>query len=77
MRLGQRLSGGLAVEPGAKPAGARKAEVIRLVLPKGEEALYGETVDRRLKKLAVGARLQGARWRTVPMLPIASSWGRI
>lgn len=51
MRLGQRLSGGLAVSLERSRLG-RHGDVIRLTLPKGEEALYGETVDRRLRKLA-------------------------
>jgi exopolyphosphatase/guanosine-5'-triphosphate,3'-diphosphate pyrophosphatase len=51
MRLGQRLSGGLAR---ALERSSLECEsgVLRLVLRKGEEALYGETVDRRLKRLA-------------------------
>jgi exopolyphosphatase/guanosine-5'-triphosphate,3'-diphosphate pyrophosphatase len=51
MRLGQRLSGGLAagLERSALSCGGG---VLRLVLKKGEEALHGETVDRRLKRLA-------------------------
>jgi exopolyphosphatase / guanosine-5'-triphosphate,3'-diphosphate pyrophosphatase len=51
MRLGQRLSGGLASSL-ERSRLEREGDVIRLVLPEGEEALYGETVDRRLKKLA-------------------------
>ncbi|MBV8685180.1 MAG: Ppx/GppA family phosphatase [Alphaproteobacteria bacterium] len=51
MRLGQRLSGGLAATL-RRTALARGGNVIRLFLPPGEEALYGETVDRRLRKLA-------------------------
>lgn len=51
MRLGQRLSGGLASSL-ERSRLEREGDVIRLVLPKGEEALYGETVDRRLRKLA-------------------------
>jgi exopolyphosphatase/guanosine-5'-triphosphate,3'-diphosphate pyrophosphatase len=51
MRLGQRLSGGLASSL-ARTALTRNAGLLRLVLPRGEEALYGETVDRRLKRLA-------------------------
>jgi exopolyphosphatase / guanosine-5'-triphosphate,3'-diphosphate pyrophosphatase len=51
MRLGQRLSGGLAASL-ERSRLERDGDVIRLVLPKGEEALYGETVERRLKKLA-------------------------
>jgi exopolyphosphatase/guanosine-5'-triphosphate,3'-diphosphate pyrophosphatase len=51
MRLGQRLSGGLASSL-ERSSLSRKGDVIRLTLAKGEEALYGETVDRRLRKLA-------------------------
>jgi exopolyphosphatase/guanosine-5'-triphosphate,3'-diphosphate pyrophosphatase len=51
MRLGQRLSGGLAVSL-ERSALSRKGDVLRLTLRKGEEALYGETVERRLKRLA-------------------------
>jgi exopolyphosphatase / guanosine-5'-triphosphate,3'-diphosphate pyrophosphatase len=51
MRLGQRLSGGLASSL-ERSRLEREGDVIRLVLPKEEEALYGETVDRRLRKLA-------------------------
>ncbi|MEA3065004.1 MAG: exopolyphosphatase / guanosine-5-triphosphate,3-diphosphate pyrophosphatase, partial [Sphingomonadales bacterium] len=49
MRLGQRLSGGLAASL-ERSRLEREGDVVRLVLPKGEEALFGETVDRRLKK---------------------------
>jgi exopolyphosphatase/guanosine-5'-triphosphate,3'-diphosphate pyrophosphatase len=51
MRLGQRLSGGLAsgLERTALECGGG---TLRLLLHKGEEALYGETVERRLKRLA-------------------------
>lgn len=51
MRLGQRLSGGLS---GALDRSrlVREGDAIVLVLPKGEGDLYGETVDRRLAKLA-------------------------
>ncbi|HEX8572176.1 MAG TPA: Ppx/GppA family phosphatase [Allosphingosinicella sp.] len=51
MRLGQRLSGGLASSL-ERSRLEREGDVIRLVLPKREEALYGETVERRLRKLA-------------------------
>jgi exopolyphosphatase/guanosine-5'-triphosphate,3'-diphosphate pyrophosphatase len=51
MRLGQRLSGGLA-ESLQRSRLEREGEVLRLTLGRGDEALYGETVDRRLKKLA-------------------------
>jgi exopolyphosphatase/guanosine-5'-triphosphate,3'-diphosphate pyrophosphatase len=52
MRLGQRLSGGLAASL-ERSRLSRKKDVLRLSLPKGEEALYGETVARRLERLAI------------------------
>jgi exopolyphosphatase/guanosine-5'-triphosphate,3'-diphosphate pyrophosphatase len=51
MRVGQRLSGGLAPSL-ERTRLERDGQVIRLALPKADKALYGETVDRRLKKLA-------------------------
>jgi exopolyphosphatase/guanosine-5'-triphosphate,3'-diphosphate pyrophosphatase len=51
MRLGQRLSGGLAVSL-ERSALSRHGGVLALTLRKREAALYGETVDRRLKRLA-------------------------
>jgi exopolyphosphatase/guanosine-5'-triphosphate,3'-diphosphate pyrophosphatase len=51
MRLGQRLSGGLAVSL-ARTTLNCGAGTLTLTLPKGEEALYGETVDRRFRRLA-------------------------
>ena len=51
MRLGQRLGGGA-------PAGLERSRLcirgglLRLELKKGDEALYGESVERRLKTLA-------------------------
>jgi exopolyphosphatase/guanosine-5'-triphosphate,3'-diphosphate pyrophosphatase len=51
MRLGQRLSGGLAAAL-ERTSLSREERVLSLTLPKGEEALYGETVDRRFRKLA-------------------------
>lgn len=51
MRLGQRLSGGLAASL-ERSTLSRRGNMIRLTLRRGEEALYGETVERRLKKLA-------------------------
>ena len=51
MRLGQRLSGGAA--PGLeRSALSRSGDKLRLTLQSGHEALYGETVERRLKNLA-------------------------
>jgi exopolyphosphatase/guanosine-5'-triphosphate,3'-diphosphate pyrophosphatase len=51
MRLGQRLSGGLAVSLDRSRL-SRHDDIVRLTLKKGEEALYGETVARRLERLA-------------------------
>jgi exopolyphosphatase/guanosine-5'-triphosphate,3'-diphosphate pyrophosphatase len=51
MRLGQRLSGGLASSLERSSLACEKG-VLRLTLGRGHGALYGETVDRRLKKLA-------------------------
>ncbi len=50
MRLGQRLSGGLAASLARSRLSCGKG-ILRLCLPKGEEALYGETVDRRFRRL--------------------------
>jgi exopolyphosphatase/guanosine-5'-triphosphate,3'-diphosphate pyrophosphatase len=51
MRLGQRLSGGLA--SALERSGVSQHEDrIRLTLRRGDEALYGETVARRLERLA-------------------------
>ena len=51
MRVGQRLSGGLS--DGLERSSLSRAKgVLRLTLGRGQGALYGETVDRRLKKLA-------------------------
>jgi exopolyphosphatase / guanosine-5'-triphosphate,3'-diphosphate pyrophosphatase len=51
MRLGQRLSGGLS-DGLERSSLSRSKGVLRLTLGRGQGALYGETVDRRLKKLA-------------------------
>lgn len=51
MRLGQRLSGGIAASL-ERSWLSRHEGVIRLTLSKGDEALYGETVARRLERLA-------------------------
>jgi exopolyphosphatase/guanosine-5'-triphosphate,3'-diphosphate pyrophosphatase len=61
MRLGQRLSGGLAAAL-ERTRLSREDGIVRLTLRKGEEALYGETVDRRFKKLAaaLGCRAEVA-----------------
>jgi exopolyphosphatase/guanosine-5'-triphosphate,3'-diphosphate pyrophosphatase len=55
IRVGQRLSGGLASAL-ERSRLEREGDIIRLILRKGEEALYGETVDRRLRKLAASLR---------------------
>jgi exopolyphosphatase/guanosine-5'-triphosphate,3'-diphosphate pyrophosphatase len=51
MRLGQRLSGGLASAL-ERSRLSRHEGALRLTLKKGDEALYGETVARRLERLA-------------------------
>jgi exopolyphosphatase/guanosine-5'-triphosphate,3'-diphosphate pyrophosphatase len=51
MRLGQRLSGGVAASL-ERSRLVLKAGIIRLELPRGEEALFGEAVERRLNTLA-------------------------
>jgi exopolyphosphatase / guanosine-5'-triphosphate,3'-diphosphate pyrophosphatase len=51
MRLGQRLSGGVAASL-ERSRLALKDGLLRLELRKGDEALYGETVERRLRSLA-------------------------
>jgi exopolyphosphatase / guanosine-5'-triphosphate,3'-diphosphate pyrophosphatase len=51
MRLGQRLSGGVAASL-ERSRLARKDGVLRLELRKGDEALFGEAVERRLSTLA-------------------------
>jgi exopolyphosphatase/guanosine-5'-triphosphate,3'-diphosphate pyrophosphatase len=51
MRLGQRLSGGLA-RTLERSRLSRDGDVLSLSLARGEGDLFGETVDRRLAKLA-------------------------
>jgi exopolyphosphatase/guanosine-5'-triphosphate,3'-diphosphate pyrophosphatase len=51
MRLAQRLSGGVATALENSQLSIRRG-VLRLHLPHGDEALYGETVERRLRTLA-------------------------
>ncbi|MFN3387664.1 MAG: Ppx/GppA family phosphatase [Allosphingosinicella sp.] len=51
MRLGQRLSAGLAASL-ERSALEREGDVLRLTLRADEKALYGETVERRMRKLA-------------------------
>lgn len=51
MRLGQRLSAGVA-EPLTETRLERDGDTIRLLLPNGAHSLYGEAVERRLKQLA-------------------------
>ena len=51
MRLGQRLSGGLATGLERSRLSVR-GETLRLTLKKEDEPLYGETVERRFKTLA-------------------------
>lgn len=58
IRLGQRLSGGVAgpLELGALE---RDGEVLRLVLAGKHKALFGEAVERRLRQLANAMGLKG------------------
>jgi exopolyphosphatase/guanosine-5'-triphosphate,3'-diphosphate pyrophosphatase len=51
MRLGQRLGGGLAA-PLESSRLSRDGDAVVLTLPRAERHLFGETVDRRLAKLA-------------------------
>ena len=51
MRLGQRLSGGVAASL-ERSRLVRKDGLLRLELRKGDEALFGEAVERRLANLA-------------------------
>ncbi|HEX8256749.1 MAG TPA: Ppx/GppA family phosphatase, partial [Allosphingosinicella sp.] len=51
MRLGQRLSGGAAAAL-QRSRLLLRGEMLRLELKAGDEAIYGETVQRRLKTLA-------------------------
>jgi exopolyphosphatase/guanosine-5'-triphosphate,3'-diphosphate pyrophosphatase len=51
IRLGQRLSGGVATSLGASRLTFR-GETLRLEISRDQEALFGETVERRLKSLA-------------------------
>ena len=51
MRLGQRLSGGVAASL-ERSRLVRKDGVLRLEFRKGDEALFGEAVERRLDTLA-------------------------
>ena len=61
MRLGQRLSGGVAASL-ERSSIAIDGQTLRLTLKKDESALFGETVDRRLKSLAaaLGCRAEAA-----------------
>jgi exopolyphosphatase/guanosine-5'-triphosphate,3'-diphosphate pyrophosphatase len=57
MRLGQRLSGGLAASL-ERSRLSRHDGVVRLTLGKEDESLYGETVARRLDRLAAALGCQ-------------------
>jgi exopolyphosphatase/guanosine-5'-triphosphate,3'-diphosphate pyrophosphatase len=50
MRLGQRLSGGVAASL-KRSSIAIEGDTLRLTLKAADEGLYGETVERRLKTL--------------------------
>jgi exopolyphosphatase/guanosine-5'-triphosphate,3'-diphosphate pyrophosphatase len=56
MRLGQRLSGGVSTSLERSRLHLAEDE-IRLELPEEQTALFGETVERRLKQLAAAFRL--------------------
>lgn len=58
MRLGQRLSGGVAASL-ERSALAVDGAILRLTLKNDDEGLYGETVERRLKTLAGAMGLKG------------------
>jgi len=58
MRLGQRLSGGMA-RTLKRTRLSREGDVVYLTLAKGEGDLFGETVDRRLAKLASSLGCRG------------------
>ena len=51
MRLGQRLSGGVAASL-ERSRLVRQDGLLRLELRKGDEALFGEAVEKRLSNLA-------------------------
>jgi exopolyphosphatase/guanosine-5'-triphosphate,3'-diphosphate pyrophosphatase len=51
MRLGQRLSGGVAASL-KRSSITIEGDMLRLTLRAVDEGLYGETVDRRLRTLA-------------------------
>ena len=59
MRLGQRLSGGVASVL-KKTKLSLSEGTVRLIAPRGEEALVGDAVERRMTRLADAvARLPG------------------
>ena len=51
MRLGQRLSGGVA-GPLSQSRIALDSEALTLILPQDQQSLYGEAVERRHRQLA-------------------------
>jgi exopolyphosphatase/guanosine-5'-triphosphate,3'-diphosphate pyrophosphatase len=59
MRLGQRLSGGVAASL-KRSSIAIEGDTLRLTLNAADEGLYGETVDRRLRTLAGAMDLKAA-----------------
>jgi len=59
MRLGQRLSGGVAAGL-ERTALSVEGDTLRLSIQPGDEALYGETVERRFKTLAAALGLKPA-----------------
>lgn len=64
MRLGQRLSAGVA-EPLTETRLQRDGDIIRLLLPNGASSLYGEAVERRLRQLATA---MGCRYEMIASL---------
>jgi exopolyphosphatase/guanosine-5'-triphosphate,3'-diphosphate pyrophosphatase len=61
MRLGQRLSGGVA-DSLDRSSIQIEGDALRLTLKQADRSLYGETVERRLKTLgaAMGFRTEAA-----------------
>jgi exopolyphosphatase/guanosine-5'-triphosphate,3'-diphosphate pyrophosphatase len=57
MRLGQRLSGGVAAGL-ERSALSKDGDTLRLTLEAGDDALFGETVERRFKTLAAAMGLR-------------------
>src|SRR3546814_20762638 len=73
IRLGQRLSGGVA---GPLQLGALEQEgnVLRLPLARQHQALFGEAVERRLRQLAGAMRSEGRRVGKACVGQCSSGW---